>query len=416
MHSMRFSASRGRATRRPEHKWYASHYPWELQPICIAPVLPGEKLLQATYQSRAVTDPLTSSVVGWWLDYYWFYVPLSLLDDYAAFIADVESGDLSGPIATDTTDDAPCYFDATANTLGINWLRQCLDVITREWFREEDEKASTIAIRTGYPAVKIRSSGIEHSLRASADYSAGAALGATQRAQEDAHRAYQFLREQSLTQLDYEDWLRTYGVQAPGALRRRRPILLRYEQKWHYPSNVVNQATGVPVTAVSWVVANRISKRRFFSEPGFIIGLTSAQPKIYRANQQSFAASVMDRLQYWAPAILRDDELTSLREDTATTSPIYDTIAAASHWIDCRDLLIYGDQFLGGNAQSNRLALPTAAFEHKYATQAMVETVASNGIFTNPLDAGQFFVRQDGVVRFAIRGAAEDAVDATAAT
>jgi len=414
MHSMRFNPSRGRKTRRPEHRWFCSHKPWEIQPIAIAPVLPGDRLRRITWQARAVTDPLVSSIVGAHLEYYWFYVPLTLLDDYSAFVADVESGDLAGPIAADNTDDATCYFNVDGSTTGINWLRQCLDVIVREWFREEDEEGSTIEIRAGTPAAKIGYDDISHSLRLTADYpgTTGGALGATQRAQEDAYRAYQFVREQGWTQMDYEQWLMTYGVSAPQQLRRRRPILLRYHREWQYPSNTVNQSSGIPVSAVSWALRGRADKRRYIVEPGFIVGVSILRPKVYRSNQNSHAASVMDRLQFWHPAILRDDELTSLRMDTSTSSPLYDGTIAGDHWIDTRDLLIHGDQFIRGSAQMNAIALPTAAGEAKYATEAMADTLFTNTGATS----GLVYMRQDGVARFDIIGAVEDAVDATASS
>lgn len=413
MRSMRFNPSRGRKMRRPEHRWFCSTKPWEIHPIAIAPVLPGEQIRRITWQSRAVTDPLVSSIVGWWKEYYWFYVPLTLLDGYSAFVADVESGDLAGPIANDTTDDVTCYYNVDANTLGINWLRQCYDVIVREWFREEDEEGSSIVIRTGVHAAKVNLNDVSHSLRLESNYpgGAGGSLGATQRAQEDAERAYSYLREQGLTQMKYEDWLATYGVRAPEALRRRRPFLLRYERTWQYPSNVVNQSTGIPVSAVSWAIAGRADKRRYVAEPGFVVGVSVLRPKVYRENQNSHAASVMNQLRYWFPAVLRDDELTSMRMDTNATSPLYDGTINADHWIDCRDILIHGDQFVRGSAQSNQIALPTAGGEAKYPTEAMANT-----LFTNPGAADLLYIRQDGVARIEIMGAIEDAVDATAQT
>jgi len=410
----RFPVSRGWSTRRPEHRWFTSQYPWELQPICIAPVLPNERLRRFNWQTRAVTDPLVSSIIGWWLEYYWFYVPLSLLPAYDDVVADIESGTLATQFQAATSADASTYYAGR----GIDWTKQCRDVVVREWFRAEDEQAASPApyIRTSpdRPAIKVNIDGIHHSLRTDANMPGGdGTLGTDQRGQEDAYRTWDYLREQGLMQMDYEDWLKSYGVTAPEKFRRKRPILLRYHREWQYPSNTVNQSTGVPVTAVSWVVTGRGDKKRHFPEPGFIVGYTAARPKVYFGNQDAAAATVMDQLRYWMPALLRDDVQTSMREDTATSSPIYDTILAAAHWVDVRDLLIHGDQFMSSvsAAQSNPIGLPTSAAEAKYATQAMAE-----GLFTNPGSAGLFFVRQDGVARFDISSAVEDAVDATGET
>lgn len=411
----RFPVTRGRATRRPEHRFYVEQYPWEIQPVAIAPVLPGERLRRAVWQARVVTDPLLSPTIGWWKDYFLFYCPMSLLASGAAFKSLVEAGDLNTVIAA-TAADVPAYYAGR----GANWTRQCLDLIVREWFRPEDERGASPApaIRTGRPAARIGIDGIEQSLRTDANYpgTTGPALGSTQRAQEDLYRTYEFLRDQGLIQMDYEDWLRTYGVQAPEAIRKRKPPLLRYVRNWTYPSNTVNQADGVPVTACSWSIAERADKQRYFQEPGFVVLVSVARPKIYRGNQDAAAVALMDRLRFWMPAVLRGDPQVSMRSDDPTTSPIYDNVLTAGsfHWTDVRDLLTHGDQFLAQSTSSTRdnaIALPDNAGEAQYATQAMAES-----LFSNPGAAGLFFVRQDGVLRLEISSAVEDARDATART
>lgn len=409
----RFRVSRGRAERRPEHRFYIEAYPWEIQPVAIAPVLPGERMREALFQTRVVTDPLTSPVIGWWQEYFLFYVPISLLPEYTAFKALVESGDINTTLSASAAD-VPTYYAGR----GVNWTRSCLDLIVKEWFRPEDERAGSPApaIRTGRPAARLGIDGVEHSLRTDANYpgGTGGALGASQRAQEDNYRTFEFLRDQGLVQMDYEDWLRTYGVASPEAIRRRRPYLLRHVKQWQYPSNTVNQTDGIPVTAVSWAMTERADKARYFAEPGFVIMLSVTRPKVYRSNQDAAGVAAMDRLRYFLPALLRDDPQTSMRSDTATSSPLYDGVAAADHWLDIRDLLIHGDQFVAQSFTSTRdnsVALPTAALEAQYATQAMAES-----LFSNPGAAGLFFVRQDGILRLTIDGATEDVHDATART
>lgn len=410
----RFNPSRGRRMRRPTHRFYAVNYPWELQPVAIAPVLPGEMLMNANWQARIVTDPLRNPLMGWWAEYYLFYVPMSMLPSGASFVTQVEAGDLNTPIAAAGPADQATYYAG----LGINWTRECYNLIVREWFREEDEQAAAPlpSIRSGYAAVKTQMDGLHHSLRTDANYpgTTGGALGATQRAQEDAYRTYEFLRTQGLIQMTYEDYLKTYGVRDGDPMRPNRPYLLRYVRDWQYPSNTVNQTTGTPVSAVSWALNHRADKRRFFKEPGFLMLLSSFRPKVIYANQDAAGVAVLDRLRYWAPALLRDDPLTSLRADTATSSPLYDAILATDHWIDVRDLFIHGDQFINSEGVVGTapiVLLPTSAGEAKYATAVMAEQ-----LFTNPGSGGYFYVKQDGTLRLNIRAATEDATDATAET
>ena len=54
-----------RRTRRPKHNFATESHVWEIQPILVAPVLPGETLDHMTLQSRVVTPPVKSPVVGY---------------------------------------------------------------------------------------------------------------------------------------------------------------------------------------------------------------------------------------------------------------------------------------------------------------------------------------------------------------
>lgn len=399
-----------RKTRGPEHRWRTNAYPWELHVCALAPVLPGERLRRAVWQARVVTDPLVAPLIGWWLEYYLFYVPLSQMGISADVVADVESGTLDTQFASSTAADATTYYAGR----GINWALQCRDVIVREWFREEDEESASPApyIRTSpnRPAVKTSIGGIHNSLRLTSAWPGGTGtLGATQVAQEDAYRTWDFLRTQGLMQMTYEDWLLTYGVRNPEAVKRTRPYLLRYVRNWQYPSNTVDPASGVPKTAVSWGITESANKPRGFQEPGFLVLMSTARPKVYYTNQEAHGATVMDRLKYWMPAILRDDPMLSMREDGATASPLYDTVQAAAWTLDVRDLLIHGDQWLDASSELAGVALPTSGAEPHYATAAMAQA-----LFTDPLTTGAYFVKQDGVCRFSISANARDAVDVTA--
>jgi len=65
-----------RVPRRPNHTHHLRHKPYVLQPFMIAPVLPGETLQNMLLQDRCVTDPVKGRLVGWWLEHWYFYIPL----------------------------------------------------------------------------------------------------------------------------------------------------------------------------------------------------------------------------------------------------------------------------------------------------------------------------------------------------
>ena len=73
-------AGTSRKLRHPKHTFNLKVKPWAIQPFMIAPVLPGETMKNLLMQSRVISDPLKSPIVGWWLDYAFFYVKHRDLD------------------------------------------------------------------------------------------------------------------------------------------------------------------------------------------------------------------------------------------------------------------------------------------------------------------------------------------------
>ena len=55
-----------RTPRMPRYHFNLATKPYQLQPFCIAPVLPGETLDRVQMQARVVSDPIAEPLVGWW--------------------------------------------------------------------------------------------------------------------------------------------------------------------------------------------------------------------------------------------------------------------------------------------------------------------------------------------------------------
>ena len=53
-------ARTSRQTRRPQHRFNLKTKPYQIQPFCIAPVLPGETLTSAMLQTQSWSDPLAT--------------------------------------------------------------------------------------------------------------------------------------------------------------------------------------------------------------------------------------------------------------------------------------------------------------------------------------------------------------------
>lgn len=395
----------GRVIRRPQHSWQLATKPFQLQPMVLAPVLPGETLKNLLFQARVVTDPIRNPLIGWYCEYYWFYVKLRDLDarDTLTQLM-VEMGTSIASLQEAAT--TRWYNYASS----IPWAKLCLKRIVEEYFRDEGEAWDTWLIdNVPLAAVNdkswMQSAILQDSLTAvdvDVDaWSAGANILASDI--DAAMRQYEYLRTNALTDMSYEQWLGTFGVR-PKAEELHIPELLRFTREWQYPSNTINSSTGAAVSAVSWSVQGRADKDRFFREPGFIVGVTCVRPKTYRRKQDGAAAGMLDTTFSWLPAILSDDPRTSLRKFAETAGPLAAAITDSDGYVvDVRDLYIHGDQYLNfapaGDKTKSLVDLPTT----NLATKRYVTSTDAAQFFVD--DAGTAItIRQDGVASLTIAG------------
>lgn len=378
MRSVFDQALADRHTRTPKHNFNVGSHFWEIQPILLAPVLPGETLDGLTLQARVVTPPIKASTVGWWLEYYIFYVPFRQMPSAANLVAMfIDPTVTLSPAAAA----AHRYYDGR----GYDFVTECLQVVTQEWFRREGESWSSFVIRANRPAASLNIDTLADSLIDTTLIPDGGAIAGMN--VDDLDRARQVLayrRELEMMgsdggQVDYEEILATYGASLRRAHERERPELIRYIRDWSYPVNTVEPTTGVPTTAVSWAVNDRADKKRKFSEPGFIFGVQCVRPKIYFANQTGVGSSMLDRAQRWLPPSMDDSGMErSLAEFTSAQGPFGKSAGGFTngYWLDVRDLFNYGDQYLDSVAASaNAIALPTIAQVTRYATLTIADAL-----------------------------------------
>ena len=183
-----------------------------------------------------------------------------------------------------------------------------------------------------------------------------------------------------------------------------RPELIRYQREWSYPSNTIDPLTGAPSSALSWSVAARADKDRFFREPGFIIGLTVARPKVYLDNQQSTLANELDRAIRWLPAIMNHDPYNSLAVfASGSAGPIAG--ATDGYVVYLKDYFLYGEQYINFAIAdlTAKVDLPDLAITNKRYPDA---TDADN-LFVGT-SAATRLIDQDGVVMLDILSHMED--------
>lgn len=368
-----------RHTRRPRHHSVTESMPWEITPILLAPVLPGETLKHLTFQSRLVTPPLKSRIVGWWVEYYIFYVPFRQMPDAANLVAMFVDPTLT---LSATAASARDYYQGS----GYNFTAQCLQVVVQEWFRREGETWSAFVIRANRPAA---SHGIDTIMESLIDTTVlpdgGAIAGMDVETLDRAKMVLEYRRQLRESgggggMVDYEEVLATYGARLRQNKERDRPELVRYIRQWQYPTNTVEPTTGVPTTAVSWAITDRADKPRAFPEPGFIFGVQCVRPKVYFTNQYSNASVALDRAQRWLPPAMDETGMErSLAEFAAAAGPYSGAGFADGYWLDIRDLFNHGDQYWDcvSATNSSLIALPSAAQSTRYPTLAMANGLLS---------------------------------------
>lgn len=398
-----------RKGRYPVHNFLIEHLPFQIQPFLIHPVLPGETLKNVNFQGRVISDPLKSgvgNVLPWWVDHYFFYVKIRQLDGVReAFEEMVLNGTPLG-----ITD--PANTKTYHNGGSIDWVKRCLDfVVAYGGFRDDGETADPSI--DGLPIAAAHRHGQSFLDSLTVDTEVDPVPNDLQNPHHPDIMAqysetYERMRAMRLIDMSFEDWLETYGVKLSDDALVDRPELIRVESEWQYPANTVDPATGLATGVLSASINGRADKDRFFKEPGFIFGVTVVRPKIYLANQTGSAAAMFDDALSWMPRMLHDQPHITVREfvggTTAPTGPLRGQ--TKGYWLDVRDLMLYGDQFVSiADAAGYRLALPSATGEKRWVTKAMIE-----GLFAN---AAKCNIRQEGVARLSILGHPTTSTDMT---
>lgn len=396
------SAQTKRHMRRPQHTFQVRHRPWQIQPFLLAPVLPGETMKNLLMQSRAVTDVIKNPLIGWWLEYYFFYVKISDLEDrdllQTMFIqpgTDVSSLRTAGVVN---------HYHARND--GIDFTALCLERVVDEYFRNEGE-AVNIAEIDSLPLASIgKQSGLDSLINADDFTTADVVVDGTGSLYasevEQAMMQWALLKQYGgLQDISYEDFLRQYGIRGTAVQEvSHKPELIRFVREWSYPSNTIDPTDGSAASAVSWTVAERADKDRFFTEPGFVFGVTVARPKVYYKNQNGSLADYLQTAYSWLPSVLTNDWRTSYVKFDTDGDPAAGPLGSATegYWIDLRDLFMYGDQFVNfalTETDAGLVALPSAANQKRYAS-----STDADALFAAASPANK--IRQDGVVHLSV--------------
>lgn len=406
---MQPAAKTERVGRYPKHAFRINELAFCAQPFMLAPVLPGETLTNLFFEARVVTDPIKNPIIGWKKEYYFFYIRISdmLTASIKDMFVDPANTDLTATLGVGANS-TPFY---TAKG-GIDYAERCLEQIMLHYFRDEGEAWDDHVTADGVPMVQIRDTYWMDSLTDKDLMPEGAAIaGATDAGDLDRLMdAFEQLRALGIANMTYEDFLRSYGIAIPNKDEGKPEMLCRFSD-FQYPSNTIDPSSGAPSSAVSWVFKNGHKDPKFFKEPGFVMGISVTRPKVYFSGLAGSLASFMGRAWDWMPNYLGSMPETSLKNFAGDTGPLGDrTTAPDGHWVDIRDLLLYGDQWQNVTAfnvvpatdgSEHLLALPTGdTFNTKNPTEAMAKALFKTG--------GSEYIKSDGYVSLTVKGAQVD--------
>lgn len=375
----------GRKMRRPVHHFSLRTQPWQIQPMMIAPVLPGDTMKNLLLQSRVVSAPLKSALVGWWSEYYFFYVKHRDFPDAESALMQNMHLDPSTSLASITAAADSLQLYTAKGTLNV--VNLCLRRVVEDYFRNEGEAWDAVLIG-GMP---IASVGREHWFESARRDAAPAPAQDHEMPGEvnvlpygidpsfaPYYAQWENMRALNLTTKSFEDYLAAFGIKTPEVQEdENRVELLRYIREWSYPSNTINPVDGTPSTAMSWSHSERADKDRFFSEPGYIFGVAVQRPKVYFGAQKGNAAAMLDNAYLWLPPAADDQGWTSLKKTLAAQGPLHDAMGG-DYWVDLRDLYLWGDQFVNydilADGTGSAVALPSGG-SFRYANAAMADAL-----------------------------------------
>lgn len=414
--------AQGRVNRYPRHTFQIRHRPWVIQPFLIAPVLPNETMKTAFLQATAITDPVQSNLIGWHLEHYLFYVKhrdlqrsagsVRVADDLQALMLD-PAHTLNAALGWTQAARASLYLPSGSgegNAIPFAPMVHIIRQITEEYFREEGEGWDYATIDNN-PVASIDRGRTGRtwldSVTDATDMPEGDDIGGEDGTSVSEANRLRMMWEQlmhaQLINMSYEDYLRSFGVREQHIETLGKPELIREVRSWQEPVYTVTPGTGAVTSSIKWSVNERADKNRFFPEPGWIVGFSVARPKVYLSTQTQSAANLMDTALSWIPATFKDEVWSTLKRITHTNNPLPGIADGADGWwVDIRDLLLYGDQFVVEGTPKNVVTLPDAGFSNKrYA-----DLTDAKNIFVDTSNGG--YVHQDGLCSFVIAGTQKD--------
>jgi len=391
-----------RVGRRPETHFDLVMKPFQIQPMCLFPVLPGETMVNCALQLQSWSDPLVAKYKNaiWHGEFYMYYVKFRDLPGWEDAVDDLGKDMLdmitSGEALTTHQVGAGTAWSYCAPG-GVDYVKRALERVVESYWREEgqtwDGSASAYLVDS-VPIAKLWGGGRKDvhdrltmasayaDRRAAADWDASGTLTV-----DDLQLAYQeWAGQKDGTELDmdYEDWQRAMGGKAVVKDDEREEVHIPEEligiREYTWMNNTVEPSTGVPAVAAGFRWKKGTRKMFRFNELGWLLGVVCFRPKMLLKNQTGLYAGMMQQRDNWFPPNLdpRSWQPHLLIDDA--TGPLKATMDAGNvdYYVNLRDLMKHGEQFVNyapDVANAPFATMPNASGDRFYPTSTDVMSV-----------------------------------------
>ena len=231
-----------RVMRSPTHNFNIRQKPYDIQPFMIAPVLAGETLENMLLNCRSVSEQVRSPLMGWWLEHYFFYVPLTAIDKKAGNSLNKDMLlDYGAARTTSATGNKNNMF-GTDRLSGIDWIKECMDTIVPHYYRDGENDAGFQF--DGLHIAKMKQTDWAESFFFDSEIPATIidqtpTADITGQQISSLEQTWQALRDAMITDMTFEDYIQSFGVKLPPE-NQMLPQLLRWTSQWQLPTNTVN--------------------------------------------------------------------------------------------------------------------------------------------------------------------------------
>lgn len=280
-------ANLSRNIRKPRHILANTGKYGRLMPFSYHHVFSGESQhnikTSLTFQSNPITPRLSGATVDIW----YYYVPHRLV--WSQFPEWIMGDSAYTPETTNAVSGNELFNIGSSGSFMGHMLATSYEMIVNQYFREEHDQyvlSNTSTVAAVLPIVDrtAETQGDEdyEAEDETIDVSSGT-LSVREIERKRAKLAY----ERKVESLDgkYTSWLRAQGVNANEAVAQI-PEFLGHYRKYIKPQQTVNESSGATVQMYKHECNFTLSKRRFFQEHGYVIGVYAVRPKIHLVSGQ----------------------------------------------------------------------------------------------------------------------------------